>query len=55
MHLPDKGLSWIEGMPPRSRNHREPTGPDTPHAIATPSLVSPSAIVDIEDQGGVIQ
>ena len=31
-------------MPPRSRNHRDPTGPDTPHAIAASSLVSPSAI-----------
>src|SRR5262245_57538296 len=31
-------------MPPRSRNHRTPTGPDTPHAIAASSLDSPSAI-----------
>lgn len=32
------------GVPPRSRNHRLPTGPDTPQAIAASSLVSPSAI-----------
>jgi hypothetical protein len=32
-------------MPPRSRNHREPTGPDTPHATAASSLVSPAAIL----------
>jgi hypothetical protein len=31
-------------MPPRSRNHRDPTGPDTPHATAASSLVIPSAI-----------
>jgi transposase InsO family protein len=32
-------------MPPRSRNHLLPTGPDTPHATAASSLVSPSAIL----------
>jgi hypothetical protein len=32
-------------MPPRSRNHRDPTGPDTPHATAASSLVKPSAIL----------
>lgn len=32
-------------MPPRSRNHLEPTGPDTPTAIPAPSLVIPSAIL----------
>ena len=32
-------------MPPRWRNHREPTGPDTPHATAASSLVKPSAIL----------
>jgi hypothetical protein len=42
--LPDNGVSWIEGIPPRSRNHREPTGPDTPHASTASSLVKPSAI-----------
>ena len=31
------------GMPPRSRNQRDPTGPDTPTPIAAFSLVSPSA------------
>jgi hypothetical protein len=44
-YLPDGELSWIDGMPPRSRNHREPTGPDTPHATAAYSLLSPSAIL----------
>ena len=43
-YLPDGGLSWIDGMPPRSRNHRVPTGADTPQATAASSLVSPSAI-----------
>jgi len=32
------------GMPPRSRNHRVPTGPDTPTAIAASSVVTPLAI-----------
>ena len=31
-------------MPPRSRNQRDPTGPDTPHRSRRPRLVSPSAI-----------
>nr|WP_311557496.1 hypothetical protein [Pseudonocardia sp. DSM 45834] len=43
-YRPDSGARSINGMPPRSRNHREPTGPDTPHATAASSLVSPSAI-----------
>src|SRR2546422_684247 len=43
-YRPDSGVSWIDGMPPRSRNQRTPTGPDTPHAIAASSLESPSAI-----------
>ena len=43
-YLPDGGVSWIDGMPPRSRNQRTPTGPDTPHAIAASSLDSPSPI-----------
>jgi hypothetical protein len=44
-YLPDKGVSWIEGIPPPSRNQREPTGPDVPQAIAACSLDSPSAIL----------
>src|SRR4051794_2264423 len=32
-------------MPPRCRNHRDPTGPDTPTATAASSLVRPSAIL----------
>ena len=43
-YLPDGGVSWIDGMPPRSRNQRTSTGPDTPHEIAASSLESPSAI-----------
>ena len=43
-YLPDGGVSSIDGMPPRSRNQREPTGPDTAHASAASSLDSPSAI-----------
>src|SRR3712207_6133352 len=43
-YLPDHGPRPIEGMPPRSRNHRDPTGPDTPHATAASSLLRPSAI-----------
>ena len=34
------GLNSTVGMPPRSRNQRLPTGPDTPHPIAASSLVS---------------
>src|SRR5262249_16249532 len=41
-YRPDSGVSWIDGMPPRSRNQRTPTGPDTPPAIAASSLDSPS-------------
>lgn len=43
-YRPEGGLSWMSGMPPLLRNHREPTGPDTPHATAASSLVNPSAI-----------
>src|SRR3954451_21893038 len=32
-------------MPPRWRNHRDPTGPDTPTATAASSLLMPSAIL----------
>src|SRR3954451_20776674 len=32
-------------MPPRWRNQRDPTGPDTPTATAASSLLSPSAIL----------
>src|SRR3954465_9806969 len=32
-------------MPPRWRNQRDPTGPDTPTAAAASSLLSPSAIL----------
>jgi hypothetical protein len=32
-------------MPPRCRNHRDPTGPDTPTATAASSLVKPSAFL----------
>src|SRR5674476_933250 len=31
-------------MPPPCRNHRDPTGPDTPTASAAASLVNPSPI-----------
>ena len=41
---PDGGTKLIEGMPPPWRNHRVPTGADTPHATAASSLVKPSAI-----------
>jgi hypothetical protein len=43
-YLPDAGASSIGGIPPACRNHRDPTGPDTPHATAASSLVSPRAI-----------
>jgi putative transposase len=43
-YLADSGVSWIDGMPPRSRNQRAPTGPDVPHARAASSLDNPSAI-----------
>ena len=43
-YLPDAGASSIGGIPPALRNHRVPTGPDTPHATAASSLVSPAAI-----------
>jgi hypothetical protein len=43
-YLPDTGASSIGGIPPAWRNHRDPTGPDTPHATAASSLVSPRAI-----------
>src|SRR3954449_1127602 len=32
-------------MPPRWRNQRDPTGPDTPTATAASSLLSPAAIL----------
>lgn len=43
-YLPDTGASSIGGIPPACRNHRDPTGLDTPHATAASSLVSPRAI-----------
>ena len=43
-YLPDTGASSIGGIPPACRNQRVPTGPDTPHATAASSLVSPPAI-----------
>lgn len=43
-YLPDTGASSIGGIPPACRNHRDPTGADTPHATAASSLVSPAAI-----------
>ena len=43
-YLPDTGASSIGGIPPACRNQRVPTGPDTPHATAASSLVSPRAI-----------
>jgi hypothetical protein len=43
-YLPDTGASSIGGIPPAWRNHRDPTGPDTPHATAASSLVTPRAI-----------
>jgi len=44
-YLPDSGANEIGGIPPACRNHRDPTGPDTPTAIAASSLVRPSAIL----------
>jgi hypothetical protein len=43
-YLPDTGAKSIGGMPPACRNQRDPTGPDTPHATAASSLVSPREI-----------
>jgi hypothetical protein len=43
-YLPDAGASSIGDIPPACRNQRDPTGPDTPHATAASSLVSPRAI-----------
>jgi hypothetical protein len=43
-YLPDTGASSIGDIPPACRNQRDPTGPDTPHATAASSLVSPRAI-----------
>src|SRR5262249_57444080 len=34
-YLPDSGVSWIDGMPPRSRNQRAPTGV-MPHTRSPP-------------------
>ena len=42
-YLPEDGPRPIKGTPPHSRNHGDPTGPDTPHAIAASSLLRPSA------------
>ena len=33
----------ISDIPPRSRNHRDPTAPDTPTATAASSLLNPAA------------
>ena len=44
-YRPDRAVSCIDGIPPRSLNQREPTGPDTPHATAASSLVNPCAIL----------
>ena len=41
---PDSGARLIGGMPPLSRNHFVPTGPDTPAASAASSLDNPQAI-----------
>src|SRR4029079_2149661 len=43
-YLPDTGASSIGGIPPACRNHRDPTGADTPHATAASSPVSPASI-----------
>lgn len=37
-------------MPPRSRNHLDPTAPDPPTAIPASSLVMPSAILPQNDR-----
>jgi hypothetical protein len=44
-YRPDKGFKSSEGIPPRWRNHRDPTGLDTPHATAASPLLNPSAIL----------
>ncbi|MFB6617440.1 hypothetical protein ACFCV9_25045 [Streptomyces sp. NPDC056367] len=33
-YLPESGLSWIDGKPSRSQNHRDPTTWDARHATA---------------------
>ena len=43
-YLPDSGVRLSEGIPPRSRNQREPAACDAPTAIAASSLVRPLAI-----------
>ncbi len=41
---PDSGAWVIGGIPPASRNHRVPTGCDTPASTAASSLASPRPI-----------
>ncbi len=41
-YRPEDGPSSISGIPPRSRNHREPTAPATPTSTAATSLLSPA-------------
>jgi hypothetical protein len=43
-YRPDAEASVTDGISPPSRNHRTPTGPDTPAAAAASSLDSPRAI-----------
>lgn len=43
-YRPESGPNPSVGMPPPSRNHREPTTPETPHAIPASSLEIPSTI-----------
>jgi len=43
-YRPDTGASEIGGIPPPSRNHRTPTGTDTPAAPAASSVDRPAAI-----------
>jgi hypothetical protein len=43
-YRPDAGASVTDGIPPPSRNHRTPTGADTPASIPASSLDKPRAI-----------
>src|SRR3712207_6613175 len=43
-YLPDSGVRLSAGIPPRSRNQREPAACDAPTATAASSLVRPLAI-----------
>src|SRR5439155_24222361 len=43
-YRPVTGETMNNGIPPRCRNQRPPTGCDTPTAIAASSLLSPRAI-----------